>query len=148
VGVHQRYKIEDSLKFALLIPEFEVSTPAARKVLPKGISLQDAVFSVGCAAAVAAAFATGNYRGLARCFQDRLHQPYREPLIPFLSPVIEAACEAGALGGWLSGSGSTIACATLKNPANVANAMIAASGLDSAVAIVVGADNSGVKILP
>ena len=96
----------------------------------------------------AAAFATRNYRHLAGCFNDRLHQPYREPLIPFLSPVIHAACKSGALGGWLSGSGSTIACATLSNPEKVADAMIAASGLDSAVAVVVGADNSGVRILP
>ena len=147
-GRLQRYKIGGTLRFALLIPEFEISTPAARRVLPKGIPLQDAVFSAGCAAAISAAFATGSYRQLAGCFDDRLHQPYREPLIPFLSPVIKAACKAGALGGWLSGSGSTIACATLKNPEKVANAMIAASGLDSAVAIVVSADNSGVRILP
>jgi len=148
VGRLQRYKIDSTLRFALLIPEFEISTPAAREALPAGIPLRDAVFSAGCAAAISAAFATGNYRHLAECFDDRLHQPYREPLIPFLSPVIHAACKAGALGGWLSGSGSTIACATLNHPEKVANAMISASGLDSAVAVVVGADNSGVRILP
>ena len=147
-GRLQRYKIDESLRFALLIPEFEISTPAAREALPVRIPLRDAVFSAGCAAAISAAFATRNYRHLAGCFNDRLHQPYREPLIPFLSPVIHAACKSGALGGWLSGSGSTIACATLSNPEKVADAMIAASGLDSAVAVVVGADNSGVRILP
>jgi homoserine kinase len=147
-GRLQRYKIGNSLRFALLIPEFEISTPAARDVLPEAIPLLDAVFSAGCAAAISAAFATGSYQHLAGCFDDRLHQPYREPLIPFLSPVIKAACKAGALGGWLSGSGSTIACATLKTPEKVADAMVAASDLDSAVAVVVGADNSGVRILP
>ena len=148
VGGLQRYKIGGDLRLALLIPEFEISTPAARRVLPDKIPLQDAVFSAGCVAAISAAFATGNYRDLAGCFEDGLHQPYREPLIPFLSPVIKAARKAGALGGWLSGSGSTIACATLKNPENVADAMIAASGLDAAVAVVLSADNAGVRILP
>ena len=148
VGHLQRYRIGNDLRFALLIPEFEISTPAARAVLPKKVSLGDSALSAGCASAVAAAFATGNYRQLAGCFQDRLHQPYREPLIPFLGPVIRAASQAGALGGWLSGSGSTIACATLAKPEKVANAMIVASGLESAVAIVVGADNSGVRLLP
>lgn len=147
-GLLQRYRIENRLKFALLIPEFEISTPAAREVLPARIPLRDAVFSAGCAAAISAAFATRNYRSLAGCFHDLLHQPYREPLIPFLPSVIRAACKAGALGGWLSGSGSTIACVTLKNPESVANAMMAASGLDSAVAIVVGADPSGARVLP
>lgn len=144
----QRYAVEERLFFALLIPDFEVSTPEARKVMPAGISLRDAAYSAGNAAAIAAAFATGNYRSLKGCFGDRLHQPYREPLIPFLRPVIDAACQVGALGGWLSGSGSTIACATLKNPEKVANAMIVASGLESAVAIVVRADNAGVRIVP
>ena len=65
-----------------------------------------------------------------------------------LAKRLNAARKAGALGGWLSGSGSTIACATLSNPENVANAMIESSGLDSAVAAVVGADNSGVQIVP
>lgn len=148
VGRLQRYRIKNNLRFALLIPEFEICTPAAREVLPAKIPLRDAVFSAGCAAAIAAAFASGKYQNLSGCFEDRLHQPYREPLIPFLSPVIQAARSAGALGGWLSGSGSTIACATLSNPENVANTMIEASGLDSAVAAVVGADNSGVQILP
>lgn len=148
VGRLQHYKIAAPLRFALLIPEFEVCTPTARKVLPTKIALQDAVFSAGCAAAIAAAFAAGRYGSLSDCFEDRLHQPSREPLIPFLSPVVAAARKAGALGGWLSGSGSTIACATLNNPENVANAMIEASGLDAAMAVVVAADNSGARIVP
>ena len=92
------------------------------------------------------AFASGDYRKLAGCFEDRLHQPYRAKLMPFLDDVIAAGCSAGALGGWLSGAGSTIACAALRRPDNVANAMIAACGLESACAVVVRADNAGVKI--
>lgn len=147
-GRVQRYKVAKDVRFALLIPDFEIATPAARRVLPKAVPLADAVFSAGCAAALAAGLATGNYRSLAGCFQDRLHEPYRLSLMPFLPAVSEAACRAGALGGWLSGSGSTVACLTLRNPERVANAMLEASGLDSAMAVVVGADHSGVRILP
>jgi homoserine kinase len=75
-----------------------------------------------------------------------LHQPYRAKLMPFLDDVIAAGCAAGALGGWLSGAGSTVACAALRRPDKVANAMISACGLESACAIVVRADNAGVKI--
>lgn len=146
-GPLQRYRVDRKLCFALLIPDFEISTPAARLALPRTVAFQDAAFTASNAAAVAAAFATQNYPALKGSLQDRLHEPFREPLVPCLTPVIKAACAAGALGGWLSGSGSTIACATLRNPEKVANAMIAASGLDEAVAIVVRADNSGVKIL-
>ena len=147
MGRLQRYRVGQELCFVLLIPDFEISTPAARQVLPRTLAFPDAAFSAGNAAAVAAAFATGNYPALQGAFHDRLHQPYREPLIPCLTPVIHAACAAGALGGWLSGSGSTISCVTLRKPEKIANAMIVASGLDEAVAIVIRADNAGVKIL-
>jgi len=146
-GSLQRYPVDRGLRFVLLIPDFEISTPAARQALPRTVAFQDAAFTAANAAAVAAAFATQNYSALKGALQDRLHEPFREPLIPCLSPVIEAACDAGALGGWLSGSGSTVACATLRNPEKTAHAMIVASGLDEAVAIVVRADNAGVKIL-
>ena len=146
-GVVQRFPVDKSLRFLLLIPAFEISTPAARKALPNKISLADAVLSVGNAAAVSAAFASGDYARLAGCFGDRLHQPYRERLLPCLSGVIAAAESAGAIGGWLSGSGSTIACITTRQPGKITRAMMAAAGLPDAAVVVVGADNSGVRIL-
>ena len=60
------------------------------------------------AAAIAAAFAVGDYSELRGHFADRMHQPFRKKLVPFLDDVIAAAEHAGALGAFLSGSGSTI----------------------------------------
>ena len=145
-GPLQRYPVGEELAFVLLIPDMELETSKARGVLPAKIPLADAALSVGNAAAIAGAFASGDYRRLAGCFEDRLHQPYRAKLMPFLDDVIAAGCAAGALGGWLSGAGSTVACAALRRPDKVANAMISACGLESACAIVVRADNAGVKI--
>jgi len=142
----QRYKVSEKLGFALLIPNFEMETAAARRVLPAKVSLHDAVVSAGNASAIAGAFASKDYEKLAGCFDDRLHQPYREKLIPFLSKVTEAGRKAGALGGWLSGSGSTIACVTLGSAERVGRAMMAASGLREAKIITTQADNTGVRI--
>lgn len=146
-GAVQRYKVSDALLFLLLIPEMELATADARRVLPAKISLKDAAYSAANTAAIAGAFASGDYAKLAGCFGDRLHQPYRTKLLPFLPKVLESASANGALGGWLSGSGSTIACLTTKRPEKIAPAMIVASGLDQACVIGVRADNSGVKIL-
>jgi len=146
-GAVQRYPVGDSLLFLLLIPEMELATSEARRVLPATIPLKDAAYSAGNAAAIAGAFASGDYAKLAGCFGDRIHQPYRAKLMPFLPEVIDAARESGAIGGWLSGSGSTIACITTKKPEKVGPAMILASGLDQACVIGVRADNAGVKIL-
>lgn len=145
-GAIQRYPVSEDLAFVLLIPEMELETSKARGVLPAKVSLPDAAFTVGNAAAIAGAFASGDYRRLAGCFEDRLHQPYRAKLLPFLDDVIAAGVSAGALGGWLSGAGSTVACVALRRPDRVANAMVAACGLESACAIVLRADNTGVKI--
>ncbi len=142
-----RFAVDPALFFILLIPPFEMLTKAARLVLPKSVTLGDAVHNLGRTAAITAAFATGKYSKLRGCFEDRLHQPYRKKLLPFLDDTIAAGCEAGALGGWLSGSGSTIACVTLVNPKRVAGAMIDASGLEDGFAVITTADNSGVRIL-
>ena len=92
---------------------------------------------------ITAAFASGNYEMLAGAFEDHLHQPYREKaLIPFLTKVITAGESAGALGGFLSGSGSTICCVTLEDPDPVMRAMLAAAPA-SARGIVTQADNVG-----
>ncbi|MFZ4682325.1 MAG: homoserine kinase [Terrimicrobiaceae bacterium] len=145
-GSWQRHRVADTVGFALLIPDFEVSTPAARRVLPKSVPLKDAVLSAGNACAIAGAFASRDYEKLAGCFADRLHQPYREKLIPCLPAVLAAGRKAGALGGWLSGSGSTIACMTLGPADRVAKAMLAASGLAGARIVTTKADNTGVRV--
>lgn len=118
-----RFPVSRAAKFVTLIPNFEVSTPMARKLVPQQFSKADTVHCLTRVALITAAFAAGDLEALRGCFDDRIHQPYREALIPQLSAVIRAGERAGAIGGWLSGSGSTIMCLTLANPEAVARAM-------------------------
>ncbi len=145
-GTLQRYRVDRNVEFVLLIPDFEVSTADARRVLPKRVPLGDAVISLSNACAIAGAFASRDYEKLAGCFDDRLHQPFRQKLVPFLAPVIEAARGAGALGGWLSGSGSTVTCIGLGASTRISKAMLAASELTDARVVTTHADNAGVRI--
>ncbi len=138
-----RAEVDPALKFVLLIPDFEVSTPAARAVLPEMINRRAAVMSCVNATRVAAAFLTHRYEILRDSFGDGLHQPYRESLIPCLSDVIAAGAAAGALGGYLSGSGSTICCLTLDDPTPIAAAMVEAARNPGARVVVTSADNAG-----
>jgi homoserine kinase len=139
-----RCEVDDTLKFILLIPDFEVSTPEARKVLPDTISRSGAVTSVANACRITAAFLQKRYDLLRGCFTDGLHQPFREPLVPFLSKAIAAGERAGALGGFLSGSGSTICCITLGNEDAIATAMLDTAPPGSHV-VVTTADNQGTR---
>src|SRR6266700_1093623 len=76
-----------------------------------------------CLASSTVRSATGDFSLLRGLFEDRLHQPYRKKLIPMLDDVIAAGVEAGALAGWLSGSGSSIVCITEQKEKAVAEAM-------------------------
>jgi len=140
-----RFAVADDLQFVLLIPDFEISTPEARKVLPPQLDRLAAVASCTNACRITAAFASGDYELLRGAFVDGLHQPFREKLIPFLPAVIAAGEKAGALGGFLSGSGSTICCVTKQNADAVAAAMLRAADSGGARTIVTRADNSGVR---
>jgi homoserine kinase len=138
-----RFPVSPAARFVTLIPNFEVSTPMARKLVPQQFSKADTVHCLTRVALITAAFAAGDLNALRGCFDDRIHQPYREPLIPQLSAVIRAGEKAGAIGGWLSGSGSTIMCLTLENPEAVARAMLRA--LPDATVHVLKADRDGFK---
>jgi homoserine kinase len=145
---HQRFTVSPRLYFVLLIPNFEIGTSKARRILPTHLARLGAVKSCGNACAITAAFASRNYQKLRGAFVDHLHQPFRKRLIPFLDDVIAAAERAGALGGFLSGSGSTITCVALRSPAKVAAAMLNASALEEAQTVIAGADNRGARIVP
>ncbi|UYN88945.1 MAG: homoserine kinase [Anaerolineales bacterium] len=87
-----------------VLPAQRLSTRAARAALPKKVSLADAVFNMGNALAVREALRTGSLPALAEAMQDRLHQPYRLPLLPGAADALAAAQRAGAAAG-LSGAG-------------------------------------------
>jgi homoserine kinase len=142
----QQFKVSPRLRFVLLIPSFEVGTTEARRLLPADIPRINAVRNAANVAAIAAAFAARDYKALRGCFVDYLHQPFRRKLVPFLDGVITAAERAGALGAFLSGSGSAICALVLEDPAKVARAMLRRSRLEHATTIVTSADNRGVEI--
>lgn len=99
------------------IPEASSATWAARAALPSTIPLPDAAFNVGVASGLTWGLATGNREAIAAGMRDRLHEPYRARLFPHLTPMTDAARQAGAIGASLSGAGPTIL--TLVEPENV-----------------------------
>ena len=62
------------------VPDERVKTEEARRALPKQVSFEDAVFNLGHAALLTAAWATGKWDYLKWGMDDRLHQPYRSKL--------------------------------------------------------------------
>jgi homoserine kinase len=142
----QRFEVSPRLSFVLLVPGFQIATAKARKVLPAKISRLAGVENSAHACAITAAFASRRYENLRGAFADRLHQPFREKLIPFLPRVVAAAEKAGALGAFLSGSGSTICAITLQNRHRIAAAMQRVARSTSERTMITTADNSGAQV--
>jgi len=146
-GQRQAFTVSARLYFVLLIPSFEIATKQARRVLPSHVDRLHAVENCRNACAITAAFASREYQKLQGAFVDYLHQPFRKKMIPFLDSVVAAAESAGALGAFLSGSGSTICAITLRSPEQVSRAMLAAANSEGARIIVTSADNRGARII-
>jgi homoserine kinase len=141
----QRFDVSPRLQFVLVVPDLEIQTSKARSVLPSKISRVAAVENSANACAITAAFASRNYDEMRGSFSDNLHQPFRAKLMPFLPRVISAAERAGALGAFLSGSGSAIAAITLKAAEKIATAMARAAAVPART-IITRADNQGAQV--
>jgi homoserine kinase len=100
--------VPSSLVWVALIPEITSSTAEARAVLPRTVPRADAVFNVQRVALLLASLQAGRIDTLGAALDDRLHQPYRRRLFPWMPAVIDAARRAGALGCVLSGAGPSL----------------------------------------
>lgn len=110
-GVETKYIHFDApanLEVLVAIPEFQLSTSAARGVLPNEVSLKEAVYNISRTSLLTTALAVGRLDLISFAMQDSLHQPYRASLVPGLQQVLDEATSQGALGAALSGAGPTV----------------------------------------
>lgn len=130
------------------IPDFELSTEAARQVLPTAYSRADAIFNMAHLGLLLRGLATGTPEWLAAALSDRLHQPYRQSLILGYDAVRCAALDAGAYGLVISGAGPTLLALTHQShAAQVAAAMAAAwSPLTSVTTHCLQLDTAGAQV--
>jgi homoserine kinase len=101
-------RVPPDLQAVLFIPDRRIATVDARRVLPTEVSMADAVYNMSRAALLVAGMQSDHPEYLSIATQDKLHQPYRQTIFPPMKVIFSAARDAGALGVFLSGSGSTI----------------------------------------
>ena len=91
------------------IPDFELSTNIARSVLPDAVKLQDAVYNAKHLAMMIQAINNKDPKLMKAAMHDKLHQPYREKLVPGMREIMEAfKHEDGVIGCVLSGAGPSM----------------------------------------
>lgn len=103
-------KIEcpDNLFCSILHPNIEISTKEAREILPKEITLSNAITQWGNCSGLVAGLLMNDFSLIGRSIKDVVVEPYRAKLIPGYYQIQKAAVEAGALGCNISGSGPSI----------------------------------------
>ena len=107
-AVTVRYEVDERFNFLALIPNFETSTEEARKVMPKEIKLQDAIYSMSRIGSVIKAFETYDLELLKKVMGDKIHEPYRKEIIHEYHQVREICEKIDSSAFFISGSGSTL----------------------------------------
>lgn len=101
-------EVPQELSFAAFVPEFYLATKKSRSILPKSVSMRDAVYNTGRSTLLMARIMTGKYENIRTAVGDKLHQRYRKRLIPNIDELFREAYGMGALGVYLSGAGPTV----------------------------------------
>jgi homoserine kinase len=144
-----RIPVSADLAFVVASPATEMPTKQSRGVLPATLAFHDAARSVNAAAFLTAALVTGDFEKLRLVRTDFMHEPYRLPRIPGARESIDRGIAAGALTGWLSGSGSSVLCVTRPALATAVAVAMKAAWVQNAVGCtvrVLAADNAGFRL--
>lgn len=138
--------VSPQLDFVAVVPEVPLPTEKARSVLPASYSRADVVANLQRTALLAASFFSG--RDLSpELFRDRLHQPYRSPLVPGIAGCLDYR-HPGLAGVFLSGAGSAVMAIARHGAREIGDALVAEfrrNGV-TARALLLKADNRGAQL--
>ena len=101
-----------SVRPFILVPHERLSTAEARGVLPESVPRGDAVSNVANTAGLVAMLtgvAKPTRERLLSCTEDRIHQPYRAPLMQRTADAV-AALRAEGVAAAVSGAGPSVLC--------------------------------------
>lgn len=92
----------------IIYPQVEIKTIEARKILPKKVTLKQAINHSGNAAALMAGLLNADLDLIQRSLVDEIVEPVRAKLIPGFDEIKKSALQAGALNCNISGSGPSL----------------------------------------
>lgn len=107
--VYSKMNWPKNWNITVCIPDYELSTSIARSVLPQEVPMKDAIFNLKHVGMLVQAVNTNDEKLMKIALHDRLHQPYREKLVPGFREISEALKhEDNVLGVVISGAGPSI----------------------------------------
>jgi homoserine kinase len=112
-------------RIVVATPLVELATAVSRRALPKRVPLGDTIFNVQHVALLLSALQTARAADMREALRDRVHQPYRQALVPGLRRLL-ALRHPDVIGACLSGAGPTVAVFASGNAAKVEGVVRAA----------------------
>lgn len=104
-----RHTIDSRLSFYALIPDYRVSTEAARAILPPSYSRADCVYNMSRVPILVEGLETANVTLIHAGCKDRIHQSYRAKLIPDCDKIFEFVQKHDdAITLYISGAGPSL----------------------------------------
>lgn len=137
----------EHIKLVIVTPSITVATHEARQALPPNYQRADIVHTLQRTAVLAATCFSGKFELFPELFDDRLHQPYRQALVPGIAGCLRYR-QQGLLGIAISGSGSSVIAFAEKNEKRIAHELqkiFEKEGVDSE-ALITSADNEGAAV--
>ncbi|HVB51498.1 MAG TPA: homoserine kinase [Acidimicrobiales bacterium] len=105
--IARQLPLDDAWRFVVVVPEEQLATKDARRVLPVQVPFVDAVHNLNAMGLLIAGLAN-HHEFVASAMDDYLHQPYRNELLSFATPLLELLRESGAAASCWSGAGSAM----------------------------------------
>lgn len=106
-AVAHSHRLDEGLRFVVVIPEVTLSTKRARSALDPSVPHADAAFNLSRMGILLAGLADRS-KLVAEAFDDRLHQGQRSALFPQAPAILQGLVDAGALGSCWSGAGPSL----------------------------------------
>lgn len=135
------------IRLVVVSPSVTVPTHEARRVLPKSYERADVLHTLQRTALLVGTCFSGKFDLFPELFNDRLHQPYRQKLVPGIEEALQFRHE-GLLGIAISGSGSSVIAMTVANESHIAKCLqkiFAAKGIETET-LITSADNRGAVV--
>lgn len=118
---YKKYQINPKFKFIFIVPDYELLTKKARKILPENIPHKDAVFNMSRLPLLIDAFVDGKNELIRELIKDKLHQNYRKGLIKYFDEFENISYSNGADGFFISGAGASMGIICSKNKKIILN---------------------------
>lgn len=117
--IYRKLNWPEDWVLTVVIPDYELATEISRSVLPKEVPMKDAVYNLQRMAMFTTALANKDAELMKFALKDKLHQPYRQKLVPGFDKIKEKLKhEDSVMGCVLSGAGPSVLVISQKNGAD------------------------------